>query len=455
MIDYIIEESYQKKDKKKVEAIQEEIDKSEVFHHIENDIKFKSSLLVNKKVKNADMTINSNIDTLLSFSINNRKNKFIKESISKIKKQIFVSEPLNKLKKNLNRHSSKDSISLSEKMIKTKMPELSVIKKTRKINSSLGQLSRMYQIKKKNIKNIKNIKKDKFSKNNSMINFNQTGNSNTELTRKKQNISANNSDSFFITKVSQNNFYPTNTSYIFLNRNIKNMSKEKKLRKMRKLIKESNSQMLDIYTGLINIKNNQFTTTFNDIMNLEPNSKRTENENHKMDRNLRNIEKFINSRIENRNSVANINRKFRLLFQKIFKNKKYSNDKLDARTIMDPLDKIIKGGYKEVRLDNNFNQTLGQRIWIKKSTSNVLSFGKSCQKMSDDVFYNERKRLLAIYPKIQDKAKLLVQRKIIERRNPLLKRLVNNINKINDIFLEEYDLIKRVKRKMEKAKEIK
>ena len=453
MIDCIIEESYQKKNKRKVEAIQEEVDKSEVFHHMENDIKFKSSLLINRKVKNAGMAINSHIDSLLSFSNDNQKTKFIKEHISKLKKQIFISEPLNKSKKFLNKRSSRENASLSEKMKKTKIPEFSVTKKTRQINSSLGELSRMYQIKNKNIKN---IKKNKFSKNNSMINFiNQSGFSNAELARKKQNLSANNSDSFFITKVPQNGFYPSNTSYILSNQNLKYMSKVKKLRKMRKLIKESNSKMLDIYTGLKNIKNNQFTTTFNSIMSSVPMSKKTENENNKMERSLRNIDKLINLHIQNNNSVANINRKFRVLFQKIFHNKKYSNDKLDARTIMDPLDKIIKGGYKEIRLDNNFNQTLGHRIWIKKSTANIISFGKSCQKISNDVFYNERKRLLDMYPKIEEEAKLLVPRKKIERRNPLLKRLVKNINKINDVFLEEYDLIKRIKRKMEKSKEIK
>ena len=162
MIDCIIEESYQKKNKRKVEAIQKEVDKSEVFHHMENDIKFKSSLLINRKVKNAGMTINSHIDSLLSFSNDNQKTKFIKEHISKLKKQIFISEPLNKSKKFLNKRSSRENASLSEKMKKTKIPEFSVTKKTRQINSSLGELSRMYQIKNKNIKN---IKKNKFSKN--------------------------------------------------------------------------------------------------------------------------------------------------------------------------------------------------------------------------------------------------------------------------------------------------
>ena len=151
-------------------------------------------------------------------------------------------------------------------------------------------------------------------------------------------------------------------------------------------------------------------------------------------------------------SVSSVNRKFQTLFQKIFHNKRFSNEKLDARTIMDPLDKIIKGAYKEVRMDNNINNSLGQRIWIKKSTANIVSYGKSCQKISDDIFYKERKRLIAIYPKIEEEAKILVPKKKLNKRNPLFKKLIDNVNKINDVFLEEYNLLKRVNRRMRKNK---
>ena len=271
---------------------------------------------------------------------------------------------------------------------------------------------------------------------------------------KKNKIHNLNSDSFFITKIPNTNFFPNKTNIILNNFNsTKITSKEQKLRKMRKLIKESNSHMLDIYTGLKNIKQNKITSFDNIIdSNSGPKSQKSDYKAIKSGRSLRNIDKFINLHLQKNQSVANVNRKFQTLFQKIFHNKRFSNEKLDARTIMDPLDKFVKGSYKEIKLDNVINQSLGQRIWIKKSTANIVSYGKSCQQISDDIFYKERKRIIAIYPKIEEEAKILVPKKRIDKRNPLFSKLIDNVNKINDVFLEEYNLLKRVNRRMRKNK---
>ena len=53
-------------------------------------------------------------------------------------------------------------------------------------------------------------------------------------------------------------------------------------------------------------------------------------------------------------SVSYINKRFKKLFQDIYNHKKCSNEKLDARTLLDPLDKITGGVYKEVKLDNSY-----------------------------------------------------------------------------------------------------
>ena len=210
--------------------------------------------------------------------------------------------------------------------------------------------------------------------------------------------------------------------------------------------------MLDIYTGLNNIKQNKIEISDN-IINLNSNSQNQEHEkNNKLERTLRNIDKFINLNAQKSQSAANINRKFKILFKKIFNNKKYTDEKFDPTILMNPSDKIMKGGYKEIKLDNNFNRTLGQRIWIKKSTANIVSYGKTCQKIPDDIFYHERKRILDIYPKIEEDAKISVKRKKIAKRNPLLNRLVHNINRLNDVYLEEYDAVKRLRKKMQKYK---
>jgi hypothetical protein len=303
-------------------------------------------------------------------------------------------------------------------------------------------------------KNLRNINSNNKFKSKSMIDsIYHPESAKVPVSKKYKNHSLN-SDSFFITKIPNTNFFPNKTNIILNNFNsTKITSKEQKLRKMRKLIKESNSHMLDIYTGLKNIKQNKITSFDNIIdSNSGPKSQKSDYKAIKSGRSLRNIDKFINLHLQKNQSVANVNRKFQTLFQKIFHNKRFSNEKLDARTIMDPLDKFVKGSYKEIKLDNVINQSLGQRIWIKKSTANIVSYGKSCQQISDDIFYKERKRIIAIYPKIEEEAKILVPKKRIDKRNPLFSKLIDNVNKINDVFLEEYNLLKRVNRRMRRHK---
>ena len=446
MIDNIIEESYTKKRRQKVKKAEKESEKNDVFHKLKNG-RFKSSLLVNNKFRNANMTINSSIDNLLWYTVIDTGNPKINEQIFKLRKAKFMSEPHNKSKNILDKHLFKSNFSNSDKMRKTKIQEFSFMKKDKDIHSSLAKSTIMTSIKNKNLKNIK-----RDITNNSTLNFMHNPDyTNSYFTKKTQNLSVNKSDTFFITKVPETNLKENKTICVLSNRNRNFMSKLKKLRKVHKLVKESNSQMLDIYTGLQNIKENKITT-FNSIMNLNPNSQSTELEKNKMERAMRNIDKFLNLNSQKSQSVANINRKFRTLFRKIFENKKYTNDKFDPRTISNPFDKIIKGGYKEIKLDNNISRTLGQRIWIKKSTANIVSYGKSCEKIPDDIFYQERKRILDIYPKIEEEAKISVQRKRIEKRNPLLNRIVNNINRLNNVFLEEYNVVKRIKRKLQKYK---
>ena len=441
MIDNIIEESYTKKRRQKVKKTEKESEKNDVFHKLKNG-RFKSSLLVNNKFRNANMTINSSIDNLLWYTVIDTGNPKINEQIFKLRKAKFMSEPHNKSKNILDKHLFKSNFSNSDKMRKTKIQEFSFMKKDKDIHSSLAKSTKMTSIKNKNLKNIK-----RDITNSSTLNFVHNHDyTNSDFTKKTQNL-----DTFFITKVPETNLKENKIICILSNRNRNFMSKLKKLRKVHKLVKESNSQMLDIYTGLQNIKENKITT-FNSIMNLNPNSQSTELEKNKMERAMRNIDKFLNLNSQKSQSVANINRKFRTLFRKIFENKKYTNDKFDPRTISNPFDKIIKGGYKEIKLDNNISRTLGQRIWIKKSTANIVSYGKSCEKIPDDIFYQERKRILDIYPKIEEEAKISVQRKRIEKRNPLLNRIVNNINRLNNVFLEEYNVVKRIKRKLQKYK---
>ena len=451
MIDSIIENSYQNKVEIRKKISMDESEKNEVFHQMKNE-NYESSTLIDNKVKNADFTINSNIDNLLSYSVVDSNNKRIREQLLKFQKEILASEPINfKAKKKKNKYLFKGDFTLSEKMQKTKIKEFSFLNKNKKNFSYLERFSSKINTNKN--KNLKNINNNKFKSKSMMDNIYHPESAKVPMPKKNKIHSLNN-DSFFITKIPNTNFFPNKTNIILNNFNTtKIKSKEQKMRKMRKLIKESNSCMLDIYTGLKNIKQNK-VTSFDNLMNSSNGlqSQKSDFKTIKSGRSLRNIDKFINLHLQKSQSVASVNRKFQTLFQKIFHNKRFSNEKLDARTIMDPLDKFVKGSYKEIKLDNVINQSLGQRIWIKKSTANIVSYGKSCQKISDDIFYKERKRIIAIYPKIEEEAKILVPKKRIDKRNPLFSKLIDNVNKINDVFLEEYNLLKRVNRRMRKNK---
>ena len=66
--------------------------------------------------------------------------------------------------------------------------------------------------------------------------------------------------------------------------------------------------------------------------------------------------------------------------------------------------------------------------------------------MSDDIFYKERKRIIGIYPKIKREAGVFIPRKKIELRHPLLKKLQENVHKINNVYIREYDLVNKFRK---------
>ena len=419
MIANIIEESYQNKSlPRQIINIHYQGPK-EPFHDMEVE-KLNYSTTINWKVKKTEKKINDDIDELLLFSLiddNNDRNA----TLEKLKYHRVKTPTAQFIKKKSkqNKYLFKGDMLMAEKINKTKIKEFSFANSTKN------------RLKKQPYLNFRKESRNKFNNNNkenikNILNpFHPISAKSTLNPIKYYNIS--NSDCFFITKLP--NYYKNSIS------NIK--SKENKLKKMKKLIKETNSCMLDIYTGLKNMKQNKFST-YDDPLSY--------NNRKKLKKGFKNTDK-LNLGMEKSQSVSYINRKFRKLFQNIFDNKKFSNEKLDARTLLDPLEKITGGSYKEVKLDNIINKKIGQRIWIKKSTANIVSYGKSFQLISDDIFYKERKRIIGIYPKIEREAEILIPRKKIEKRSPLIKKLQENVQKINNVFINEYKLVNRVKKK--------
>ena len=198
-------------------------------------------------------------------------------------------------------------------------------------------------------------------------------------------------------------------------------------KKLKRIIKQSNKSMFDIYTGLKNIHDNCNNNYFY-----------LDNKNNKENKNNENNMQSVKCK-----SANYINKKFRKLFQKMYKTKKYSNEKMDARKIMEPLEEIC-GGYKEIKLDNTANNKIGKRIWIKKSTANMLSYGKSFQLISDNIFYKERRRIIGIYPKIEQACDIKLPYKKIHKINPNIVKIQENLSKMNSVYSNKYKLLQRV-----------
>ena len=442
MIENIIDESYNKNERIFKNRSIDEIEKNDVFGRIDS-INLEVSTFITNKVKKADVNINSNIDNLLSYSGASKEDKITNDQMIILKK-IISSEPVIKKKKKHSKYLFKGNFTISENIKKTKFKEFSFMKSLSK-SKTISDFGK--------IKKIKFVKKYQRNNNNK---FNLSNKSNfytlnpynfekseTSPINKNKNI---NNNTFFITKIPE---FPSIQKKMVLFQNItrpKTFSKKKDLRKIKKIIKESNSKMLDIYNGLKDLKQNKYYTINNEISQSFNITKKI-----KSIKIPKSIDKLLKMNVKPSITVHDINRKFNILFRRVFNNKQFSNEKLDARTIIEPLNKITKGNYKEVKLDNTVNKKLGKRIFIKKSTANIVSYGKSCHQIADDIFYKERKRILGIYPKLEEEAKLLVPTKKIEKRNHLIERLRKNVNKINNVYLKKYNLIQEFKKKMDES----
>ena len=448
MIDKIIEDSYKKKIKIRKNIKIEEAEKSELFHKIKYE-NFKLSSLIYNKVKKANATINSNINNLLSYSTINSDNRFIREQLAKTRK-IMASENFEN-NKTKNKFLFNGDLTLSNKLKKTKIKEFSFANKNKSGFLTTDNFTKIIFKKNQNSKN----KTNHISKNNSLVYKYDPESSKFKILKKSENLKMS-KDSLFITKLPQKNNHPEKEEIASNSLSTRKLlSKELKLRKMRNLIRESNSKMLDIYIGLKSIKENR-TMSIDNISGYmnQPKSQSSSKDTIKLrtKRKLRNIDKFINLDLQKSQSIGSINRKFRTLFKNIFEKKKLSDDKLDPIIFIHPFDNLIKETFREIKMDNSTNNSVGQRIWIKKSTANMVSYGKSCEQISDDIFYKERKRIISIYPKIEEEAKVVVPKKKINKKNPLFKGLIENVNKLSDVFNDEYKLLKKINLRMRKHK---
>ena len=81
-------------------------------------------------------------------------------------------------------------------------------------------------------------------------------------------------------------------------------------------------------------------------------------------------------------------------------------------------------------------------VWMNRTTANLLSFGEVLQKMPNDIFYKERKRIVSDYINCKKKANFEIKKINKKKRLSSAKNnLEINMNKIDNMLFSYKKLI--------------
>ena len=123
--------------------------------------------------------------------------------------------------------------------------------------------------------------------------------------------------------------------------------------------------------------------------------------------------------------------------------------KINFKKIFDKKDSVLDKPMVQIK-----DEKKNRMIWIKKSTANLLSFGKVSQSMKDEQFYKERKRINESYLNYEKAADLYVSKKESEKNSFRNERGYKNLRKIDELLAQNKELIKNILKKDEDKKDI-
>ena len=241
-------------------------------------------------------------------------------------------------------------------------------------------------------------------------------------------------------------------------------------------IRRNKSQNLNI-KSLFNKKNSLQINMGNTFYFYNKNSKSRNDKNNKLKnrsqslKDLSNLKNILNDTSNNASNIKNKLKKFvirnKIAFQGFnsTKNKTHSipffqNKKSDEGNLKEILEfSGMQPKKNELKLIKNDIGLDSENIWMKKSTANLILFGESFLNLNDIHFYQERKRILADYPKLEkeaeiDNAKIFqkgnakniirLQKLRFDRSN----RKIEDLNKMTDLIMKKMnEKIKEIKKK--------
>ena len=397
------------------------------FLKIKLDKKNKRFPFLPRKVENAKGIIDSHTDKLLIEGFEGNEvdfNKcYNKAEPNKLKNVLNVKT------RKMNKFLIKDGYSGPMKLTKTKEFKLSPKKKD-KLLSKLKLNNN--KIKYTSI-NLKYSKINKFYFNNNIYGNNSTtkslhlnNNNNSISEYNPYNISGSNTINFLLDKSDSNTINRNygNTFY-FYKKNIESQIQNAKRLKNR------------------SISLNDFLT-LRDILNDTSNNVSDINQKLKLYIKKNNIKSLSSNTTKNSNKT---NRLYNFM--------KDEDDKI--RTTLESLqnkkDKNNEKFLKLIKKDEGINS---QNIWIKRTTANLISFGKSFINLDDNHFYQERKRIMEDYPKFEKEANVNSEEREINNNNDELKQYIikmdKNSRKMNDLNNMTISILHKLKNKLKEMK---
>ena len=284
---------------------------------------------------------------------------------------------------------------------------------------------------KKKIKNTKLISSSDYLKQklNRVIEKNKNKN-------KITNVSSMNSNSTLLNNLSMKSmkhYYPTNT-----NRKSENTSDKNTVRNLfSKNHDEENSSERTLFTRVLSsrkIKN----STYRNIARISSLLNDTSKKYIMLNMKLKNYSQ--------ENSFKNIKKSF--YDKSLQQSKSMDIKKINFKTIFDEKDNIIDKPLKQIK-----DVRKNRMIWIKKSTANLLTFGKVSQLMKDEQFYKERKRIIGNYLKYEKEADLYIKKRESEKNSFRSEKGIKNMRKIDELLAQNHELLKNILNRGEDKKE--
>ena len=251
------------------------------------------------------------------------------------------------------------------------------------------------------------------------------------------NISSLNSDSSKMNNLSVKQYYSNNTYR-------KNDSTNNELSTMRNILsknqdmKSSEKHLFQKVLSNKRVKNN----TYRNISRLSSLLNDTSKKYIILNMKLKDYTK--------ENSFKNI--KKNILDKSLKQSKSQENmdlKKINFKKIFDKKDSVLDKPMVQIK-----DEKKNRMIWIKKSTANLLSFGKVSNSMKDEQFYKERKRIIESYLNYEKAADLYVSKKESEKNSFRNERGYKNLRKIDELLAQNKELIKNILKKDEDKKDI-